>query len=104
MQDIWTVLASANIEIVLSGHDHTYERFAPLDANGKPNPKGIRSFVIGTGGRSLYAFSNPHPHSQSKQNSSLGVSKFTLEPNGYSWEFIAANGSDFKDNGTGKCY
>jgi acid phosphatase type 7 len=104
MQDIWAVLAKANTEIVLAGHDHTYERFAPLDSSGKPNLKGIRSFVVGTGGRSFYAFSNPQPHSQAKQNSSLGVNKFTLETNGYSWEFMSAKGTDFKDSGTGKCY
>ena len=104
MQDIWAVLAKAKIELVLAGHDHTYERFASLDENGKPNLKGIHSFVIGTGGRSLYAFTNPHPHSQIKQNTTLGISKFVLEPNGYSWEFLAAKGSDFKDSGNGKCY
>jgi acid phosphatase type 7 len=104
MQDMWALVAKAGVEIVLSGHDHTYERFAPLDSSGKPNPKGTRAFVIGTGGRSFYAFSNPQAHSQIKQNSSLGVTKFVLEPNGYSWEFIAASGSNFKDSGTGKCY
>ncbi len=104
MQDIWATVAKAGVEVVLAGHDHTYERFAPLDSSGNPNPKGTQAFVIGTGGRSLYAFINPHPHSQVKQNSSLGVSKFGLEPNGYSWEFLAADGSDFKDSGNGKCY
>lgn len=104
MQDIWAELAKAGVDLVLNAHDHTYERFRPLDSSGQPNAKGIRQFVIGTGGRSLYAFKNPNPNSVIKQNTSLGVGIFRLEPKGYRWEYKAERGSSFKDSGIGQCH
>jgi acid phosphatase type 7 len=103
MQPIWAALAAAKVEIVLSAHDHTYERFRALDVAGKPNPSGIRSFVVGTGGRKLYEFKNPHPHSAVRQNSSLGVLKLQLFEGGYTWQFVAQPGSSFTDSGSGVC-
>jgi acid phosphatase type 7 len=103
MQPMWAALANAKVEVVLSAHDHTYERFARLDAAGKPSPNGILSFVVGTGGRSLYAFKNPHPHSAIKQNSSLGVLDLRLSGGGYTWRFVAQPGSSFTDSGSGVC-
>ncbi len=103
MQDIWAILAKSGTELVLAGHDHMYERFKPLDKAGKPNPKGIRSFVIGTGGRSFYEFKNLNPNSAAKQNTELGIVKFQLEPNGYSWAFISAKKNGFTDTGRANC-
>ncbi len=103
MQDIWSILAKAKVDVVLAGHDHIYERFKALDSSGKPNLKGIRSFVIGTGGRSFYPFLNPNLNSAKKQNSELGIAKFILEPNAYRWEFISAIPRGFTDQGSAKC-
>jgi hypothetical protein len=89
---------------VLAGHDHTYERFAPMDAGGKRDEKrGIREFVAGTGGRSLYKFTDVHATSEVRENQTYGVLKLTLRPDSYDWQFLPAEG-DFKDEGTGKCH
>ncbi len=104
MQDVWAVLAKAGVDVVLSAHDHTYERFKPLDSNGKVNPKGTRAFVVGTGGRSLYAFKKPNRNSQIKNNNTLGVLQLTLNTSSYEWQFKTPTGSSFTDSGTASCY
>jgi hypothetical protein len=87
---------------VLNGHDHDYERFAPQNPGGKPDPKGIREFVAGTGGGGLYQFKSIRPNSEVHDNKSYGVLKFVLGESDYSWEFIPAVGQ-FHDSGTGAC-
>src|ERR1051325_3761810 len=65
MRVIWRILYEFNVEIVMNGHDHLYERFAPQDPDGRPDAaRGIREFVIGTGGAPLYEFKNVHPNSE----------------------------------------
>jgi hypothetical protein len=104
MRFIWKDLYDAGADVVLAGHDHTYERFAPLDASGLRDPKrGIREFVAGTGGRSLYKFASVHPSSEVRENTAYGVLKLTLRPDSYDWQFLAAEG-DFRDEGTEKCH
>lgn len=104
MSDIWKALYEAGAEVVLSGHDHTYERLAPMDASGKADPqRGIRQFVAGTGGRHLYAWGRIHPTSEVRENRTFGVLKLTLRPDSYDWQFLAAEGS-FTDSGSGKCH
>jgi acid phosphatase type 7 len=104
MRFIWKDLYDAHAELVLSGHDHTYERFAPVDARGRPDPEhGVRQFVAGTGGRSLYKWADVHATSEVRENTAFGVLKLTLHPDSYDWQFLAAEG-DFKDEGTGKCH
>ena len=104
MRDIWKDLYDAGAELVLSGHDHTYERFAPMDAVGNADPKrGMRQFVAGTGGRSLYKFVNVRDTSEVRENQTYGVLKLTLHPDSYDWQFLAAEGA-FKDEGSGKCH
>ncbi|HEY1249897.1 MAG TPA: metallophosphoesterase [Thermoanaerobaculia bacterium] len=104
MRFIWKDLYDAGADVVLAGHDHTYERFAPMDAGGKRDEKrGIREFVAGTGGRSLYKFVDVHATSEVRENQTYGVLKLTLRPDSYDWQFLPAEG-DFKDEGTGKCH
>jgi hypothetical protein len=91
-----------NAEIVISGHDHTYERFAPLDADGFPSAIGIRAFVAGTGGASPYAFGPPRPGSESR-GTSWGVLKLTLWSDLYEWEFVPVAGQSFRDQGSAPC-
>lgn len=102
--DIWRVLFEFGADVVLVGHDHTYERFAPQDADANADPaKGIRQFVIGTGGAALYQFGAPKPNSEIRGAGSFGVAKFVLDDGRYSWEFLPAVGSTFTDRGEANC-
>ncbi len=101
----WKVLYQAGVEIVLSGHDHTYERFAPQDDRGRPDPgHGIRQFVVGTGGKSHYAFETIERDSEVHNNTTFGVLKLTLHPGSYDWEFVPVAGGTFTDKGSGTCH
>lgn len=103
MRDAWEVLYQFGVDVVLSGHDHDYERFAPLDAKGRQDPeRGIRQFVVGTGGAGVYKFARLVPTSEVRDNQSYGVLKLTLSPASYDWEFVPAVGT-FKDSGTASC-
>jgi hypothetical protein len=69
MRDLWRVLYAANVDVVINGHDHTYERFAPQDPDGRLDPAhGIREFVVGTGGSPLYEFPSAHANSEVRLN------------------------------------
>lgn len=103
-QDIWRALFEFKADVVLVGHDHTYERFAPQDPDGNLNvATGIRQFVIGTGGAALYGFGPAQPNSVVRGAGSFGVAKFMLGDGKYSWEFLPAEGSSFTDRGEGLC-
>lgn len=104
MQTLWATMVEAGAELVLNGHEHSYERFAPMNARGRPDPQGVREIVIGTGGRSFYRFDRPLPASEVRDNTSFGVLKLTLYDGGYDWEFIPAAGSTFTDRGSGECH
>ena len=91
----WSLLAAGRADVVLSGHDHDYERFAPI--------AGIRSFVVGTGGRGLRPFGTIHPRSVARQAESFGVLRLTLRPRGYSWRFLTASGPAYADAGSATC-
>jgi acid phosphatase type 7 len=103
MQETWSILYKAGADIVMNGHDHLYERFAPQDDRGKADAGGIRQFIVGTGGGGVYTFGRISPNSEVRDNSTYGVLKLTLSPGHYAWEFIAMPGSTFKDAGTGTC-
>ena len=105
MHDVWKALYEANADVVLSGHDHDYERFAPQDADSKADPaRGIREFVVGTGGRYEYNWSKIEANSEVHNNETFGVLKLTLHNDGYDWEFIPVEGQSFKDSGSAKCH
>ncbi len=89
--------------MVLTGHDHQYERFVPMDADGAADPDGMVEFVVGTGGRSLYEFGEILPTSAAHDNSSFGVLKLTLRPGAYDWEFVPTSDTGFEDSGTASC-
>jgi hypothetical protein len=88
------------------GHDHVYERFAPQTAAGQLDvAKGIREFVVGTGGgASLYAFNTIVPNSEVRNNTTRGVLKLTLYPDRYDWKFVPVAGSSFTDSGSASCH
>jgi len=104
MADVWHVLYEAGADVVLSSHDHDYERFAPQDDKGKPDPeRGIREFVVGTGGGGVYEFKRVASNSEVRNNSTYGVLKLTLKPGRYDWEFVPMAGQKFRDAGSGTC-
>jgi hypothetical protein len=101
----WRVLYGAGADVIVTGHDHHYERFAPLDASGRlDRVRGIRQFVVGTGGRSHYPVRRSTLHSEVRNTGTFGVLKLTLAVDGYTWEFIAENGKTFTDSGTAVCH
>jgi hypothetical protein len=105
LKPIWQALYQANADVVVNGHDHDYERFAPQDPDGRADPhRGIREFVAGTGGRHTRAFNDPVPNSEIRRTGIFGVLKFTLHPTSYEWQFIPVAGKSFSDSGTGVCH
>lgn len=102
MRDIWRILYQAGVELVLNGHDHLYERFAPQDPDGSSDQvRGIRQFIVGTGGGTLYGFHTPRRNSVVRI-SAFGVLKLTLDADGYDWEFVSVSGSG--DGGADTCH
>jgi hypothetical protein len=92
---LWRTLANARADLVLAGHDHHYERFAPID--------GIRSFVVGTGGRSHYPVLVRLRSSQALNDRTYGVLRLTLRPDSYAWRFMPVAGSTYTDAGSARC-
>ncbi len=104
MADFWDPLYAAGADVVLSGHRHNYERFAQQTPGGSADPgRGIRQFVVGTGGVSLSSFSGTAPNSEVRDDNTHGVLKLTLHPSSYDWEFIPVAGESFTDSGTTNC-
>jgi len=103
VRDAWRLLVEAGADVVVNGHDHTYERFAPQDENGRANARGLRQFVVGTGGYPLYSLGTRQPNSQVFENHTFGVLKLTLKAGSYDWEFVPIDGQSFRDAGSGPC-
>jgi hypothetical protein len=100
----WRALYEAGAEIVLSGNDHIYERFAPQDPDGNFDiDRGINEFVVGTGGKSFHGLGTIQPNSEVRQADTFGVLKLTLHPTSYDWEFVPEAGKTFTDVGTRSC-
>ncbi len=105
VKPLWQALYEANADVVVGGHDHDYERFAPQSPDGTADPKrGIREFVVGTGGKNHRPFGAPKPNSELRDATAFGVLKLTLKPNAYDWEFIPEAGRTFTDSGSGACH
>jgi 3',5'-cyclic AMP phosphodiesterase CpdA len=103
MQEIWRALDAAGVDVVLVGHDHDYERFAPQNSLGTADPNGIREFVVGTGGKSLGPFTTIRPNSEARDRESWGVLRMTLHPTSYDWQFLPVAGKTFTDQGSASC-
>src|SRR5205807_1137551 len=107
MQPLWQDLYDAGAELYIAGHNHDYERFAPQDANGVADPvKGIREFVVGTGGAGSEAWSTTPPIANEEvwADPTWGVLKLTLRAGGYDWQFVPITGQTFTDSGSGTCH
>jgi len=105
VKPLWEALYAADADVVLNGHDHNYQRFAPQDPNGKADPqRGIREFVVGTGGRSHYPIREPIANSEVYNDETYGVLKLTRRPKSYEWRFIPVEGETFTDSGSAGCH
>ncbi|HYN80523.1 MAG TPA: metallophosphoesterase [Gemmatimonadaceae bacterium] len=105
MRDIFRVLYEFNADVVIAAHDHHYERFAPQTVDGAADPaRGIREFVVGTGGHSLYPAIFARANSERRYSSGYGVLRLELESEGYRWEFVPVTAGVTVDSGTGVCH
>ena len=106
VKPLWDDLYAVHADVVLNGHDHDYERFAPQDPSGKlDQQRGIREFVVGTGGKNSHrSFGTPKPNSELRHADTFGVLKLTLHATSYDWEFVPEAGKTFTDFGTGECH
>jgi acid phosphatase type 7 len=103
MRDLFRILYDANADVVLTGHDHDYESFRPQTADGAlDNARGIRQFVVGTGGIALTPFRQRLPNSEQQIADAHGVLKLTLNPESYQYEFITPTG--IRDSGAVACH
>lgn len=101
----WRDLYDAHADLILAGHEHSYERFAPQDPEGEADPEhGIREIVAGTGGRSHTPLGFAKPNSEVRDDRTFGVLKLTLSPGMYRWEFLPVEGKTFRDSGEGVCH
>ena len=105
LKNIFTILYNAGADVVVSGHNHIYERFRPQNpAGGLDLERGIRYFVVGTGGAPLLPFREKTPNLQVRQNTAHGVLKLSLYPRRYTWQFIPVAGRTFADSGGTGCH
>jgi hypothetical protein len=101
MGDLYTILYNGGADVLLTGHLHSYERFAPQDPDANPDPNGIRQFTVGTGGKNVVENTGTAPNSE-VSGDEFGVLKMTLRPGSYEWEFEPSRGS-FSDSGSTPC-
>jgi hypothetical protein len=105
VRPLYQALYDANADVILNGHDHDYERYAPQDANGKLDlARGIREFVVGTGGKNHRPFGAPESTSEVRDTTTFGVLKLTLKTGSYEWKFIPEAGKTFTDSGSDNCH
>jgi acid phosphatase type 7 len=101
----WQVLYDNNADLILSAHDHAYERFAPQTATGTVDrARGIREFIVGTGGANHTSFPITAANSEVRNGTTFGVLKLTLHPTSYEWQFLPEPGGTFTDSGTTACH
>jgi hypothetical protein len=102
VKPFWDLLYAARADVVLNGHDHNYQRWTPLDPAGRPRANGLRQFVVGTGGASLYRFGRTDARVRSRSAVSFGVLRLVLRPGAYEWRFLPTRGR-FTDSGRASC-
>ncbi len=101
---LWDVLSAGGAELVLNGHDHIYERFAPQTSDGKrDDARGLREFVVGTGGKNHTPINVVQPNSEVRNTDTYGVLQLTLKPGSYDWRFVPEAGKTFTDSGSANC-
>jgi acid phosphatase type 7 len=105
VKPLWDALYEGGADVVVNGHDHDYERFAPQTPEGKADAAhGIREFVVGTGGKNHRPFGATDANSEVRDADAFGVLKLMLLPGRYQWEFVPEEGKTFRDSGEGTCH
>jgi hypothetical protein len=105
MIPIWDDLYNAGAELVLSGHAHDYERFVPMDSAGRvDNTRGMRQFVVGTGGAFFTGWLTTSSNSVVRQKDTFGILELRLSATGYTWRFVPEAGKSFSDSGSATCH
>lgn len=104
VKPFWDILNAAGADVILNGHAHSYERFAPQTPDGLLADDGIREFVVGTGGARAGSFGEVAPNSEVQHTGTWGALRMRLAPGSYSWEFRWAWGEAFTDTGTASCH
>jgi hypothetical protein len=103
--NFWQRLYQAGADVVLNGHEHIYERFAPQAPSGVADPpRGIRQFTVGSGGKNHTPVVAVQPNSEVRDTTTFGVLKLTLRPDGYDWQFLPDASGTFTDSGSGACH
>jgi hypothetical protein len=101
---VWRALYEQGVDVVLNGHEHFYERFAPQNPDGAADPqRGIRQFVVGTGGAGLTGFGTVRPSSVVRNSNTWGVLTLALQATSYTWQFVPVAGKTFTDTGSANC-
>jgi hypothetical protein len=102
---LWQALYDAGADVVLSGHAHLYERFAPRNPQGQVDPaRGLRMFIVGTGGKNLQPPDMIRAGSEARQAQSFGVIKLALHPTSYDWQFVPDSAGGYTDAGSAACH
>jgi acid phosphatase type 7 len=105
MQALWQALDAAGAELVLSGHDHNYQRWAPQTWSGtRDTARGIREFVVGTGGKNHYPLGSPPANVEQSNDDTFGILQMTLRTTSYDWKFVPEAGKSFTDTGSDSCH
>ena len=104
-RELWQILYNNDVDVVLNGHDHIYERFAPQTPDGIADPlRGIRQFTVGTGGSNHTSLTTIAANSEERNTDTFGVLKLTLHLTGYDWQFVPEAGGTYTDVGTQECH
>ena len=104
-RELWQILYDSDVDVILNGHDHIYERFAPQTPDGIADPvRGIREFVVGTGGSNHTSLATIAANSEVRNTNTFGVLKLTLRLTGYDWQFVPEAGGTFTDSGGAECH
>ena len=103
IQPLVDLMDTNKVDLLLAGHAHSYERFAPQTASGSASSTGIRQITVGTGGRDSQGFGTVIANSLVRKNKIFGVMKLTLSPTSYNWSYIADPTTPFSDSGSGNC-
>jgi acid phosphatase type 7 len=104
-EPFWQLLYADGAEIVMSAHDHNYQRYAPMTPSGvRDDARGIRQFIVGTGGKSHYAVDAQAENREAANGDTFGVLKLTLRADGYDWRFAPEAGKTYTDSGSGTCH
>jgi hypothetical protein len=105
LNSLYTALFDAGVDVLLTAHESNYERFAPLNPAGQPDDaRGVREFVVGTGGRSHLPLGPPMPGSEVRNDNTYGLLALTLRSTSYQWQFVPEAGKSFTDSGSTACH